>query len=61
MHRARALVALVLVVAGCGDDDDEAPPDSSLLAAIEVALCESWGPVGSIPIDGKIYDLSDCP
>ena len=57
---AAALLGLVAV--GCSSDDDEpAPPDSSVLAIFEDALCDAYGPAGSMVLDGEIYDMSDCP
>lgn len=55
-----ALAVVIPALVACGGDDDE-PPDPSVLAEIEAALCEGFGPVGSMPIDGKVYDMSDCP
>lgn len=52
-----ALAALVLVGTSCSSEDT--PPDPSLLAAVEAALCADAGP--TILLNGKVYDMSDCP
>lgn len=60
-HFAIAVAFAASVTAtGCSGDDDT-PADPSVLAAVEAALCEDFGPVGSFPLNGRIYDMSDCP
>lgn len=57
-----AITALaVLAVAGAACSSDEEPPDPSMLAEVESALCDIYGPAGSMVLDGQVYDMSDCP
>lgn len=58
IRRGSGFLLAIAVLAGCSSDADE-PPSSSLLKAVQDALCESG--LESIPIGGTIYSLSDCP
>jgi len=60
-HFAKAVLipALALVAVACSSGDDT-PVDPSVLADVEQALCADYGPVGSMLLDGQVYDMSDC-
>jgi hypothetical protein len=60
-HFAKAVLIPVLVVGAACSSDDDTPVDPSVLAEIERVLCEDFGPVGSFPLNGQVYDMSDCP
>ena len=56
---ARCSVLLLVALAACSDDP--APPTDSQMRALQDALCDIYGPVGSAALNGAVYDMSGCP
>lgn len=53
-----ALAVLGLAGAACSSDDEA--PDPSLVAEVGAALCDIYGPAGSMVLEGRVYSMDDC-
>jgi len=57
--RARAgFVTALAVLAGCSSSPAD-PPDPAMLEQVAEAICDGFGPAGSFPLNGDVYDIAD--